>query len=181
MAVCCMFDGEFSALSPEQIAELNDQAQKMQNAKINVLKQVKCAQQCDVTKVARSFQEAVSAKLTLLHCGTDVFKLNALHSRTGYYGICILVCGDHSMAPEPVVAKTGRIAQFFEEVAKKPFIELLGDLDVWCNSGLKGKFYFTLLIICSPHLLFAGFTQKKKDIQECKKYCQNQLKAELRQ
>ena len=168
-------------LSPEKIAELNDRAQKEQDAKINVPKQVKRAQQSDVTKVAKGFQEAVSVKLPLLHGSTDVFKLNALHSRTGYYGMCILVRGDRSMAPEPVVAKTGKISQFFEEVTKKPFMQLLGDLDVWCNTGLKGKFFIFFIMIHSSYLISAGFAQKKKDIQECKTYCRTQLKKELRQ
>ena len=76
---------------------------------------------------------------SLLYGSTNVFKLDALHCRTGHYGICILVRGDRSMNANPIVAKTGEIGQFFEDITNKPFLHLLEELDAWCTNGLNGK------------------------------------------
>ena len=58
------FDAEYQALSQEKIAELKHQAEEeQQNKKKKVPKQLKRAQQHDVTTVAKSFQQAVSVEL----------------------------------------------------------------------------------------------------------------------
>jgi len=57
----------FAALSPEELAELKQQAEKEQHAKEHAPKQVKQAQEHDITNVIKNFQEAVSANYTLLH------------------------------------------------------------------------------------------------------------------
>jgi len=75
----------------------------------------------------------------LLYGGANVLKLDALHCRTGFYGICMLVRGDRSMNAHPIVAKTGEIDKFFEETTNKTIVNLLEDLDAWCVGGLKGK------------------------------------------
>ena len=115
MRVRPQLDQEFAALSPEEVAKLKLQAEKEQDAKKIVPKQAKRAQQQDVNKVASSIQQAVSM-IFPLHGGANLFKLDTLHCRTGYYGICILVRGDRSMKSKPIVAKTGQIGQFFEDV-----------------------------------------------------------------
>ena len=56
-----ILDREFEQLSEEKIAELKIRAGKEQHTKLNVPKQVKRAQQHDVTKVAQDIQNAVSA------------------------------------------------------------------------------------------------------------------------
>ena len=61
------FDKEFAALSPEELAELKQQAEKEQHAKEHAPKQVKRAQEHDITSVIKNFQEAVSADCNLLH------------------------------------------------------------------------------------------------------------------
>lgn len=60
------FDQDYAALSPEEIATLKDQAKKEQHAKKYVPKQLKRAQQHDIANVAKSFQQAVSAKNPVL-------------------------------------------------------------------------------------------------------------------
>ena len=84
MTVHQTFDAEYEALSQEEIAELKHQAkEEQQNKKKEVPKQVKCAQQHDVTKAANSFQQAVSVEL-LITQGANVSKLDALHCWTGH-------------------------------------------------------------------------------------------------
>ena len=83
---------------------------------------------------------------SLLHGCANVFKLEALHSCTGHYGIYILVHGDNSLNITPVVSQTGDIGQFFEEVMNKPFLQVLRDLDGWCTNGFKGIHSFGLII-----------------------------------
>lgn len=148
MTACKTFDKEYDALFTEEIAVLKHQAEEAEHAKTYVPKQVKWAQQLDVSKVANSIQQAVSAKhlQSLLHC-TKIFKLDALHCCTGHYGICILVHGDCSMNTSPIVAKTGEISQFFEDTTNKPFLQLLEELDACCIKGLKG-IYFLHTIEC---------------------------------
>lgn len=58
-----VFDREFADLPEEKIAELQLRAQKEQEKKIKVPKQVKRAQQHDVTSVGKNIQLAVSAEL----------------------------------------------------------------------------------------------------------------------
>lgn len=60
-------DQEYATLSPEEIAELKGRAEKEQHAKTFVAKPVKYAQQNDIAKVAKSFQQAVSAKTYALY------------------------------------------------------------------------------------------------------------------
>jgi len=43
------------------------------------------------------------------------------------------------MNANPIVAKTGEIGQFFEDITNKPFLHLLEELDAWCTNGLNGK------------------------------------------
>ena len=62
-----IFDKEFAKLSEEEIAELQLRAQKEQDMKASVPKQVQRAQQHDVTKVAKDIQLAVSAELCRLY------------------------------------------------------------------------------------------------------------------
>jgi hypothetical protein len=59
------FDQEYTALPPEEVDELKHRAKEEQFAKTYVPKQVKRAQQHDVTKVANSIQQAVSEKSAL--------------------------------------------------------------------------------------------------------------------
>jgi len=92
-----------------------------------------------------------------------VLKLDALHCRTGYHGICFIVRGNRGAHASPVVAKTGDIGRYFEDLVNKPLLHMLDDLDVWCANGLT------------------GLAQAKKRSQDCKKFCRNQLKLELRQ
>ena len=139
------FDAEYEALSPEEIAVLKHQAEEEQKKKKKkVPKQLKRAQQHDVTKTANSFQEAVSVELLIMQ-GANVSKLDALHCRTGHYGVCILVRGDRSMDSRPVFLTTGNLGDFFEDYTSKPLLGMLEDLDAWCTNGLKGiLFYFIL-------------------------------------
>ena len=126
-------------------------------------KQVKRAQEHDVSKVINNFQEAVSAKhLYSITCGTDVFKLDALHCRTGYYGICFIVRGDRSTQASPVVAKTGDIGRYFEDLANKPLLHMLDDLDVWCANGLSGMYFMLFPHDTShPNLYRTGMSEEE--------------------
>jgi hypothetical protein len=78
----------------------------------------------------------------------------------------------------PIVAKTGELGEFFEDITNKPFLQLLEELDAWCTNGLKGSSLFRHTIF---NLTLTGLAQGKKNIQECKKYCRNKLKLDLRQ
>jgi len=82
-----------------------------------------------------------------LRSGAKFSKLQALHARTGHYGICILVRNNSSINADPIVVQTGRIDEFFEDSTKKPFLQLLEELDAWMTSGLKGKLFSVLLMI----------------------------------
>jgi hypothetical protein len=62
MAARSQINEEYTALSPEKLAELNKRAGEQQKAKMTVPKQTKRAQKLDVAKVADSFQEAVSVQ-----------------------------------------------------------------------------------------------------------------------
>lgn len=106
-----------------------------------------------------------------------IFELDTLHCRTGHYGICIIVRGDRSIKCKPIVAKTGRVAQFFEDVTNRELVQLLEDLDTWIIKGLKG--IFNIFAHLTFHLTCTGFADGKKDTQECKKFCRNQLKSDL--
>ena len=83
------------------------------------------------------------------------------------------------MCASPVVAKTGDIGQFFEDLANKPLLQMLDDLDAWCANGLRGIVCY-FLMMCHIQIS-AGMAQAKKRTQDCKKFCRNQLKLELRQ
>lgn len=69
---------EYSALSPEEVAELKKRAEEEQQAKVFVPKQTKRAQQHDVANVANSFQEAVSAEH--LNCIVVLIFASLMHS-----------------------------------------------------------------------------------------------------
>lgn len=58
-------DKEYAALSQEEVARLKLQAEKEQDEKKIVPKQVKRAQQQDVNKVGNSIQKAVSVNLSI--------------------------------------------------------------------------------------------------------------------
>ena len=80
--------------------------------------------------------------------GANVSKLDALHCRTGHYGVCILARNDRSIHCRPVFVSTGNVnlSEFFEDYTSKPLEDMLEDLDAWCTNGLKGiLFYFGLL------------------------------------
>lgn len=141
MEVRKLFDKDFVALSQEDIAGLQHRAKEKQYSKTYVPKQVKRAQQHDVARVADSFQKAVSTTLSTT-CGTNIFKLEALHTRTGHYGICVIVRSDPSMNADPFVAQTGPIAGFLEEVTQKSLGQLTRELDALCSKGLKGFYLF---------------------------------------
>ena len=79
----------------------------------------------------------------LLYGSTNAFKLNTLHCRTGYYGICMIVCGDRSINGNPIIVETGELHQFFEDITSKPILQVVEDLDAWCVNGLKGISLFT--------------------------------------
>ena len=180
MTVRQEFNAEYEALSQEEIAELKHQAEEEQQNKRNkVPKQLKRAQQHDVTKTAKSFQEAVSVELLIMQ-GANVSKLDALHCRTGHYGVCILVRGDRSINSRPVFLSTGNLGDFFEDYTSKPLQGILEDLDAWCTNGLKGIFILFWLTI-TFHLICIGHAQGKRNVQECKKYIRNQLKMDLRE
>ena len=188
MKVRQKFDAEYEALSQEEIAALKHQAEEeQQNKKKKVPKQLKRAQQHDVTKTANSFQEAVSVELLIMQ-GANVSKLDALHVRTGHHGLCILVCGDRSINSRPIFVSSGNgnLGDFFEDYISKPLLGILEDLDAWCTNGLKGiLFYFILfyfiLFYFGSLLHSIGLAQGKKSVQECKKYVQNHLKLDLRE
>ena len=150
----------------------------MKHEKTFALKQVKHVQQHDVIKVANSFQQAVSEKsmLSIILYSANVLKLDALHCCTGHYGVCILVCGDCSSNAAPIVTKTGEIGEFFKGVTNKTFLQLLEELNAWCTNGLRGISLFQHTIF---NLISTGLAQGKKNIQECKKFCQNKLKLDL--
>ena len=174
------FDKDFVALPQEEIAGLQHRAEEKQHNKMYVPKQVKHAQQHDVARVVGSFQKAVSTKISTT-CGTNIFKLEALHSRTGHYGICVIVRGDPSMNADPLVAQTGPVSGFLEEITQKSLGQLTRELDALCSKGLKGFYFILFLVRYKSYLICTGVAENKKSVQECKKYCRNQLKLELRQ
>lgn len=181
MTVRTQLDQEYAALSVQELDELKGRAEIKQHAKEFVPKQTKCAQQHDIIQVANGFQLAVSAgHLDYLRSGANNFKLNALNARTGHFGICILVRSNRSMNADPLVLKTGDIDQFFEDITNKTMLHLVEDLDVWLTTRhLRGKLLDFLFMICT-YLISTGLATVKKGIQECKKYCRNELRANLR-
>ena len=170
MTVWEKLNQEYSALSPEEIAELKNLAEEEQHAKVYIPKQTMHAQQHDVANVANSFQEAVSVEclnciVVLIFC-----KLNALNTCTGHVRICILVCSKSSMNADLIVLKTSGIDQFFKDMTNKSMLTIVGELNAWCTSGLRGNLY--LLIISQYiqyYLITTGLATEKKSLQECKK------------
>lgn len=141
MAVRSQINEEYAALLPEELAELQQQAEEQQHAKITVPKQTKRAQKLDVTKIANSFQEAVSVCATSqVHCSANLSKLTALHNRTGHFGIVILARSKITINCEPIVLKSGSIDKFFEATTNRSMLTLMQELDAWCVGGLRGKF-----------------------------------------
>jgi len=63
--VRAQLDQEYAALSQEEVAKLKLQAEKEQDTKTIVPKQVKRAQQQDVNQVGSSIQKAVSANFSI--------------------------------------------------------------------------------------------------------------------